>query len=227
MSRESWQRGGWSSPRDGGLEGSWAFANTNSPGAVRTCSARDPFTNATLSTNHVSISIPTSDRVFALEGDMAGDSFAGFFRWHGTNRGPWASSSPLGRTRRDSAQGMPSSLARASPFAGKCRVTGLKENFARVLMAGSPDLFGEGSFTNAALVGDRITINIPASNQVFTIEGEMEGDRFAGFFRSSPRQSPDRDVLREESGLAMMAGLSLTMGRVGGPQSDFAVTTGY
>ena len=25
----------------------------------------------------------------------------------------------------------------------------------------------------------------------------------------------------------MMAGLSLTMGRVGGPQSDFAVTTGY
>ena len=63
-------------------------------------------------------------------------------------------------------------------------MTGLKENFARVLMAGSPDLFGEGSFTNAALVGDRITINIPASNQVFTIEGEMEGDRFAGFFRS-------------------------------------------
>ncbi len=46
-------------------------------------------------------------------------------------------------------------------------------------------LLGDGTFTNAAISGNHLLIVIPATNQFFTLEGEMVGDSFAGLWRAT------------------------------------------
>jgi hypothetical protein len=80
------------------LQGQWVFGTSNPNWPTGHLLGQGQFANASVSGNTVSIDLETTNGVFSLRGEMAGNIYAGFAQWTGTNRSPKKVFSAVRRT---------------------------------------------------------------------------------------------------------------------------------
>jgi len=146
---------------------------------------------------NISLGLPLNwwDNDVNFSGALVGNTYLGHWSWNGISSTPMAEGTFIAdRQHADAAapanpvgfwlyRGSGSGTTGIVSFASSTPATGSYTFGERFPFLPSEHLLGQGTFTNAIVSGNHLTITIPTTNGVFAIEAEMCGELFAGFWQ--------------------------------------------